>query len=512
MVKTTTASLVVFLSLVSQFAAAETVLLDFSSRFCEPCRRMAPIVHQLKAAGYPVRQVDVASDAELASRFGISKVPCFVMVVDGREVDRDLGEVTYQRLEQMLRRAGASSGQSRPRTQSPDSSLGGSPWASVNTTTPSLYARNQSPVDNPKPPSQTWPSERPSSGGPPAWTGLVAASVRLKVEDDHGNSRGTGTIVDARSGEALVITCGHLFRDSEGRGPVSVELFEMTGTGPRVVAQVPGQVIGYDLDRDIGLVSIRPNRPVRVAPIAASPAAIQRGERVASVGCDHADDPTLIPTWVTAIDRYQGAPNIEASGAPVEGRSGGGLFNEQGELIGVCFAADPEGNEGLYTGLTAIHALLDEKGLSEIHSSRARAPEANVVAEVPRDMNPLVVRGQDPQQPQHPLQPVAFAQEVPRQPVRPTNPMVPAAGLEKPRPELSGPEQAAFGEIMRRAAEAEVICIIRPKDPGGASEVITLDHVSPEFVRALAEHRTTGDTTSESGAERVTTSIWPERR
>ena len=42
---------------------------------------------------------------------------------------------------------------------------------------------------------------------------------------------------------------------------------------------------------------------------------------------------------------------------------------------------------------------------------------------------------------------------------------------------------------MARATTAEVICIIRPKEPGGQSEVITLDDVSPEFVRALAERQ-----------------------
>jgi hypothetical protein len=52
---------------------------------------------------------------------------------------------------------------------------------------------------------------------------------------------------------------------------------------------------------------------------------------------------------------------------------------------------------------------------------------------------------------------------------------------------LSATEQAAWDEIMSRAARFEVVCIIRPKEPGGQSEVITLDDVSPEFARALAE-------------------------
>ena len=63
------------------------------------------------------------------------------------------------------------------------------------------------------------------------------------------------------------------------------------------------------------------------------------------------------------MDRFQGPSNIEASGAPVEGRSGGGLFNTRGELIGVCFAADPRANEGLYTSLPTIQSELQRNNI-----------------------------------------------------------------------------------------------------------------------------------------------------
>ena len=114
-------------------------------------------------------------------------------------------------------------------------------------------------------------------------------------------------------------------------------------------------------------MSIRPNAAVRVAPIAPTDTIIERGDRVTSVGCDHGKDPTALATRVTNVDRYQGPPNIEAGGAPVEGRSGGGLFNSAGQLVGVCFAADYEGNEGLYTALASIHDELDRLGLSDVY-------------------------------------------------------------------------------------------------------------------------------------------------
>ena len=66
-------------------------------------------------------------------------------------------------------------------------------------------------------------AQRPA--GPSQFDSLIRASVRLRIEDDNGNSVGSGTIVDARSGEALIITCGHIFRDAVKGGHIWVDLF-----------------------------------------------------------------------------------------------------------------------------------------------------------------------------------------------------------------------------------------------------------------------------------------------
>jgi hypothetical protein len=313
---------------------------------------------------------------------------------------------------------------------------------------------------------------------------LINSSVRLRVDDPGGHSYGTGTIIDARSGEALVITCGHLFRDSKGKGPVMVELFAATPEGVRVVAQVPGQIIDYNLDRDIGLVSIRPNGPVRVAPIAPTQTVIERGDRLTSVGCDRGQNPTALAARVTNVDRYQGPPNIEASGAPVEGRSGGGLFNSAGQLVGVCFAADYEGNEGLYTALESIHDEMDRLNLSDVYRTADQAaPRSDAVATQPpaATATPPIVRGQEPMQP---VMPLPNRDAVTPAAITAANPVESAASASAG---LNPVEHAALEEIMRRAADSEVVCIIRPRDPGGKSEVITLQQVSPDFVRALAD-------------------------
>ncbi len=318
---------------------------------------------------------------------------------------------------------------------------------------------------------------------------LIGSSVRLRVDDPTGHSYGTGTIIDSRSGEALVITCGHLFRDSKGQGPVMVELFTATPDGAQVVAQVPGQIIDFNLDRDIGLVSIRPTGLVRVAPIAPTETIIERGERLTSVGCDRGQNPTALATRVTNVDRYQGTPNIEASGAPVEGRSGGGLFNSAGQLVGVCFAADYEGNEGLYTALESIHDEMDRLNLSDVYRNAGQAA-ANPNAAAPQPLattaTPPIVRGQEPAMP---------AMQVADSAMVPTGMTAVAAPAGLSSAQLNPAEQAAFDEIKRRGSSAEVVCIIRPLEPGGKSEVITLGSVSPEFVQALEEQAAAPRTT-----------------
>jgi S1-C subfamily serine protease len=295
----------------------------------------------------------------------------------------------------------------------------------------------------------------------------------LRVEESKGQAYASGTIIDSREGQALVITCGHVFRDSAGKAPLNVEIFELVPGGIRAAGQVPAQLVHYDLERDLALVGIWPTRPVTIAAVAPEGAAIERGDRAVSVGCSRGDDPTALATRITTLDRYDAPPNIEATGAPVQGRSGGGLFNDQGQLIGVCFAADYEGNEGLYASLESIHAELTQNGLSEIYKRVAGGPSR----EAP------VVRGQEP------LENVVPLQDTQPSPLANSAVVTPTTGAGPPAVGLNPIEQAALEEIMTRAASAEVICIIRPKEAGGQSEVITLDEVSPDFVRELTERQ-----------------------
>ncbi|MEZ6109998.1 MAG: serine protease [Pirellulaceae bacterium] len=167
------------------------------------------------------------------------------------------------------------------------------------------------------------------------------ATVRLRVEDPDGNSFGTGTIIDT-----LAASVDRDLRPSVSRfaARTNHDRHVLPG-GPQ---QVPGVLIAYDADqRDIALVAFKPGVPIEPMPVAPSGYAARPGDRVFSLGCDRGQDASVRESHVTAVDKYMNAPNIEVAGMPVDGRSGGGLFTADGQLIGVRNAADPADNEGI---------------------------------------------------------------------------------------------------------------------------------------------------------------------
>jgi S1-C subfamily serine protease len=500
----------------AQRAAGETVLLDFTSPHCPPCREMEPVLAQLTARGHDVRPVDVTRDGDAARQFRVEATPTYIVLVDGREWARLTGKSDLATMEGMLRKATelaeakraaapaseatsprGSDGYVTPVSTFASEAVGGAPAARGGAAQP--MEGRVTPMRNPfagaatSPPAQARGSQAadsyaatPSAAAAPSADAarLIASTVRLSIADPGGKSTGTGAIIDARNGRALVLTCGHLFRESGGRGAIEVSLFAAGAGGAEVRGTVPGELLDYDLERDLALVRFEMRGEVPVTPVAPLGTQLEPGAAVTSVGCSHGENPTAWSTRITTINRYQGYPNVEAARAPVEGRSGGPLYNAAGQVIGVCFAANPEDDEGLYASLASIHAKLDELQMSAVYQSPGignegpAAPPAGQFADAgpqsgaPQDQ--LQVRGQDPTPP-----PSSMNDAWPSgaEAAAPTG--VPAFAT------MSAEERAAIEEIARRSGGAEVICIIRPRTPDGRSDVIKLDGVSADFVKAL---------------------------
>ena len=69
-------------------------VVDFSATWCGPCRMMAPVLEDLsekmngKADFF---NLDVDEAPEIAGQFGISSIPCLVMLKNGQAVAQSVG-------------------------------------------------------------------------------------------------------------------------------------------------------------------------------------------------------------------------------------------------------------------------------------------------------------------------------------------------------------------------------------------------------------------------------------
>ncbi len=445
--------------------AADSTLINFFSTQCAPCRAMKPILAQLENARVPVRHVDVASEPGLARRYGIRTTPTFVVVAGGKEVTRLVGTHSLDELKAAI--AIDPSGPLVP-TGAKINSVSDFPapqtrLAPVRSMGPGhpTFTSAAAPVSAAVAPSEAMPSETLAD----AVERAEAATVRLRVHDSGGYGTGTGTIIDVHGNEALVLTCGHLFRDTQGKGKIEVDLF--VGGETRTV---PGQVIDYDAEnRDIALVAIQPGFAVQAVQIISPNDQVRTGQTAFSYGCDRGADPSRRDTRITGVDKYNqhlGVSNLEIAGAPIDGRSGGGLFDDRGRLIGVCNAADYQDDVGIYAGPGTIVWQLDRVDLARLYqpssppgaaamNSLAAAPPADRIASLPG----------------------ATATVLPASAIQPT-------ALDPPRQTVpAAPLQAAFGN------DQEVIVIVRDRtQPGAPAKVMTLANPSQDLMRMIQQH------------------------
>ena len=427
--------------LASVSSPGQAVLFDFYSDRCPPCRSMDPIVRRLIADGYAVRKVNVDREQQTSRKFRIHAVPTFIMTVDGQEVKRFVGPTTYSQLVGMFPGVGPANAPAA---------------ATPNLVTPVSHVS----------------SEPPPKSGIDLRARAMQATVRLRVEDPKGNSFGTGTIIDTHGDEALIMTCAHIFRDSGGRGTIMVDMFAPGAAGP-----VPGVLIDYDLKHDTALVAIRPAVKVMPVPVPPKTYQVRAGDRVFNIGCDHGRNPTLHDTHVTAINKYVRPANIVAAGEPVIGRSGGGLFSSDGQLIGVCNLADPTDKEGIYAALPLLHDGLDRTGLAQVYQRNAQQIASTPTAPPSPNLKPLPSR-----------QPPSMPKQMPRSPLDDQRlAPVPQSAIPPSEP------RAPFG-WGHPADDTEITMILRSKSNPQSPRVVILDRASPDMLNWLSsQSRSRGD-------------------
>jgi thioredoxin 1 len=74
--------------------ADKPVMVDFYADWCGPCKMAAPVIDELAdeyANKAVIAKLDVDSQQEIASKFGVMSIPTVIIFKDGKEADRQVG-------------------------------------------------------------------------------------------------------------------------------------------------------------------------------------------------------------------------------------------------------------------------------------------------------------------------------------------------------------------------------------------------------------------------------------
>lgn len=462
-------------------ANEDVLLLDFTAPYCGPCKTIQPHINALKNQGYPIRQIDISKQPNVSRQFRVDFVPTFILLVNGKEQKRFQGTTRVGELKGLMDAAiGETRKPNAASQQRPDPPPRATPRQVEPKKKPSFLdrlmpGRREKPQPEPR---GTTRGQEPAKEMDIVTKGTMAASVRIRVTYDGKTQFGTGTIVQSRQGRSVILTCAHIM-DLAGDNPkVQVDVF-IKGKARTFV----GKIVGHNIESDVGLIAIPTSSRLPYAPIARPDLDPKKGETVFSIGCNNGKDPTRENATLTAIDRYIGPNNFETNHAPENGRSGGGLFNSKGRIIGVCSAANYKQNTGLYAGNKAIFDMLKKHKLQSVYGEE--------IASKPEKKRTTLYDSDTPSDRFDPAA-GAFALQNPGD-VALFEPSAnnTAADIESliPAPIHATRSNDAGSAIRRKIDElggdAEVTVVIRPRDPRKSSQIVVIPHASSNFISLL---------------------------
>ena len=75
----------------------------FTAEWCEPCKKVKPVVEEMKKEGFQFQMIDADYEQLLVKQFKVSSIPTFILLKDGKELNRISGAQTRDQLEGFIK-------------------------------------------------------------------------------------------------------------------------------------------------------------------------------------------------------------------------------------------------------------------------------------------------------------------------------------------------------------------------------------------------------------------------
>ncbi len=70
----------------------------FTADWCPPCKKVKPIVENMKKEGFEFQMIDADYEQLLVKRFEVKSIPTFILMENGKEINRISGAQTRESL------------------------------------------------------------------------------------------------------------------------------------------------------------------------------------------------------------------------------------------------------------------------------------------------------------------------------------------------------------------------------------------------------------------------------
>ncbi len=213
-------------------------------------------------------------------------------------------------------------------------------------------------------------NSRPSPNRTQECRKWLQSSFQISVRGGSGS--GTLVYYDKKQKTGYVISCGHFWEGFLDKGQcnltVNVIVFYHNNKKLSQPRTYPGKVVFYSNQNgvDISLIKFQLDWTPQIYYPIARLRQLKRGERLHSVGCDHG---TEVADYFVEVIGYGGDPRGGSSittqyNSPRPGRSGGGLMDQSGYFVGICWGTSSRDGTGTgyFVPLQVIHRALTDQG------------------------------------------------------------------------------------------------------------------------------------------------------